>query len=106
MKTIALDAPVFAFVVGTRVALAAGIGLLLAEKLPAQRRRAIGATLVAIGAASTVPAAISVVRGLRQSRQRSLEAGTTRGENIAPDENLVGAIRFPRRGNGGGRSLD
>jgi len=104
MKTIALDVPVFAFVVGTRVALAAGVGLLLSEKLPARRRRAIGATLIAIGAASTLPAAISVVKGLRESRRR-IESDATGVENNAGDDNMVGAIRFPRRGNGGVRSL-
>ena len=43
MRSIVLDPPTFAFVVGTRVALAAGIGLLVSERLPAARRRAIGA---------------------------------------------------------------
>jgi hypothetical protein len=92
MKTMVLDLPAFAFVVGTRVALAGGIGLLLSETLPAQRRRAIGAALVMLGAATTVPAAIAVVRGLRQSRRRSRERG------IAYDERLIGATRFPRKG--------
>ena len=41
MKTMTLDAPVFAFVVATRAALAGGIGLLLSERLSAERRRAL-----------------------------------------------------------------
>ena len=49
MKTMALDAPVFAFVVATRAALAGGVGLLLSERLSAERRRALGAALVAVG---------------------------------------------------------
>ncbi len=89
MKSLLLDLPSFAFIVGTRVALAAGIGLLISEKLPAARRRAIGATLVAIGAATTVPALMSVRRGARRSR---IESTTDR------DERLIGATRFPRKG--------
>jgi hypothetical protein len=46
----------FAFVVGTRVALALGVGLLVSARLPSKLRRAIGATLVGIGAVSTIPA--------------------------------------------------
>lgn len=92
MKTIVLDVPAFAFVVGTRAALAAGVGFLLSKGLPVARRRAIGATLVAIGAATTIPAAISVIRGLRQSRRQSWESG------FAFDERLIGVTRFPRKG--------
>jgi len=41
---------------------------------PRQARcRAIGATLVAIGAATTIPAAVSAIHGLRQSRRPSWE---------------------------------
>jgi hypothetical protein len=92
MKTMVLDIPAFAFVVGTRVSLAGGIGLLLSDTLSAQRRRAIGAALVMVGAATTLPAAITVVRGFRRSRRRSRERG------IAHDERLIGARRFPRKG--------
>lgn len=55
--------PMFGFVVATRAALAAGIGLLVANRIPERRRRAIGLTLVSIGAATTIPAAIAVFRG-------------------------------------------
>ncbi|HKC54959.1 MAG TPA: hypothetical protein VKC35_02510 [Vicinamibacterales bacterium] len=53
----------FGFVVATRAALAAGIGLLLADRIPESRRRAIALTLVSIGAATTIPAAMAVFRG-------------------------------------------
>ena len=91
MRSLVLNPPTFAFVVGTRVALAAGIGLLVSEKLPAARRRAIGAALVAVGAVTTVPAAISVMRGLRRSRSLPPQA-------VNRDEGLIGATRFPRKG--------
>ena len=63
MKTVVLGMPMFGFVVATRAALAAGIGLLLADRIPESRRRAIALTLVSIGAATTIPAAMAVFRG-------------------------------------------
>ena len=62
MKTVTLKLPVLGFVVGTRAALAFGAGLLLAGRIPERRRRAIGMTMVAIGAASTIPAVMSIRR--------------------------------------------
>jgi drug/metabolite transporter (DMT)-like permease len=55
-----LSPSILGFVIGTRAALAFGLGLLLADRIPEPRRRAIGLTLVAMGAASTIPAAISL----------------------------------------------
>lgn len=49
------------FVVVTRAFLAAGIGLLVAGRLSDKQRRVIGATLVAIGAVTTVPALMAVI---------------------------------------------
>ena len=68
---------VLGFVVGTRAALAAGVALLVSSRLTAARRRRLGLTLIAIGAATTVPAAYSVVRGSRRERDRSLVRGRT-----------------------------
>ena len=65
MKSIVLDVPVFGFIVATRAALGVGIGLLLAERIPAERRRVIGRTLIAIGAMTTIPAARILRRTLR-----------------------------------------
>ncbi len=62
MTRLLITPPQLLFVVGTRVALALGIGLLVADRIPKARRRAIGLTLVGIGAATTIPAAISVLR--------------------------------------------
>ena len=55
-----LTPPLLGFVVGTRAALGFGLGLLLGARIPEPRRRAVGLTLVAIGAATTIPAALSV----------------------------------------------
>ena len=60
MNDLVLSPPLLGFVVGTRAALGFGLGLLLASRIPESRRRAVGLTLVAIGAATTIPAAMSV----------------------------------------------
>jgi hypothetical protein len=60
MKNVELNLPTFAFVVSTRAALAAGLGLLLSQRLSGPQRRAVGWTLVAVGAATTIPAAMAV----------------------------------------------
>ena len=92
MKNVVLDLPTFGFVVGTRAALGAGIGLLVADKLPAARRRVLGAILVATGAITTIPAAISVIRGVGKSGRRGMSSPVRR------DDQMVGTARFPRKG--------
>ena len=74
MKTFALNLPTFGFVVATRTMLGVGIGLLLSERLPVERRRAVGLALVAIGAATTVPAIAAVRRARGQHRLRAAVA--------------------------------
>ena len=57
MRRVALTIPQVAFIAGTRSALAFGAALLLSSKIDTPRRRALGWTLVAFGAATTIPAA-------------------------------------------------
>jgi hypothetical protein len=64
MRNLALDFPTLGFVVTTRAALGVGVGLLLAERLSPDQRRAVGIALVAIGAATTVPAVMAVFRSM------------------------------------------
>jgi hypothetical protein len=64
-----MSIPELVLVAGTRVMLGAGIGLLVAEKLGRKRRVAVGATLFAIGALSTIPLALRV-----HARRRRLKA--------------------------------
>ena len=64
MKHLILDLPTFGFVVATRAALGVGIGLLIADRLPESQRRRAGLALIALGAATTIPAARAVIRGL------------------------------------------
>jgi hypothetical protein len=70
MRTKTLTIPEVGFIAGTRAALAAGIALLVADRLSASSRRAVGITLVAIGAATTVPAAMMLF-----GRRTDLAAG-------------------------------
>ena len=61
MKKLELTLPEFALVVGTRAMIGAGVGLLVADKINDDKRKAIGWTLFAIGALSTIPLAIEVL---------------------------------------------
>ena len=61
MKERRLTIPEIMLIGGTRVALGAGLGLLLGDKLNDDQRRAVGWTLLAVGAVSTVPLAINVL---------------------------------------------
>ena len=92
MTTITLNLPTFGFIVSTRAALGVGIGLLVSERLPVRRRRAIGAALVAVGAVTTVIAARSVFGSVRRPKRREMSATVHR------DERLIGATRFARKG--------
>ncbi len=88
MRTVTLALPTFAFIMTTRAALAAGVALLVADRVPAARRRALGTVLVAVGAATTVPALLLARRSLRRSGRSTVDS----------DPRLIGATRFPRKG--------
>ncbi len=61
MKTSDLTLPEIALIAGTRGMLGAGAGLLLADRLNDDQRKAIGWTLLIIGAISTIPLAVEVL---------------------------------------------
>ena len=58
MKRFNLPAPAFFFIVATRALLGAGVALLVSDKLGRRQRKAVGTTLVAIGALTTIPALV------------------------------------------------
>lgn len=62
-----ISLPELALIAGTRAALGAGLGLLLADRLPEGQRRAVGWTLVLVGAVSTIPLAWDVLGKSRPS---------------------------------------
>jgi len=61
MRERSLTIPQIGIIAGTRVALGAGIGLLLAEKVGAKRKGA-GWALLAVGALTTIPIVINVLK--------------------------------------------
>src|SRR5262245_41541678 len=89
MRLITLPLRAVFFVIATRAALAAGVGLLLAERIPTDRRRRIATALIAFGAITTIPAARLASRAIKRPAAMSA---------IHSDPKLVGATRFPRKG--------
>jgi hypothetical protein len=71
MNNVVLSPPRFGFIVATRAALAAGIGLLISQRLSEGRLRRVGKTLVAVGALATIPSALFLARGRRRRPGRS-----------------------------------
>jgi hypothetical protein len=61
MKTRPISMPEIGLVAGTRFALGAGVGLLLADWLNHGQRRAVGWTLAALGALTTVPLVMEII---------------------------------------------
>ena len=61
MKKSELTLPEIALIAGTRGMLKAGAGLLLADRLNNNQRKAIGWTLFIVGAISTIPLVIEVL---------------------------------------------
>jgi len=64
-KTAEVKLPTLALIAATRGMLGAGAGLLLAPRLRRRRQRVMGWTLLAVGALSTIPLALSVLSGRR-----------------------------------------
>ena len=75
MKTVVLNLPTFGFVVATRAMLGAGIGLLLADQLSDDQRKAVGWTLVGVGALTTLPILLHV-RGTQMPSSAEIENET------------------------------
>jgi hypothetical protein len=60
MKARPLTFPEIGLIAGTRALAGAGAALLLADRLTAEQRRAIGWTLLLVGVVSTIPLALEV----------------------------------------------
>jgi hypothetical protein len=67
MKETRISVPELALVAGTRVALGAGIGLLVADCLSPDQRRGAGWALLLVGALTTIPLAFEVLGKERRS---------------------------------------
>jgi hypothetical protein len=77
MRQTTLRATDLMLLIGTRVALGVGIGLLLATRLNERARRGAGVALLAVGALTTVPMALNIRAG--SQRRLESEGGADRG---------------------------
>jgi hypothetical protein len=57
-----LTIPEIILIAGTRVALGVGIGLLLSDKFSDDQRKGAGWTLAAVGALTTIPIVVNVLK--------------------------------------------
>jgi len=67
MRETRISLPELILVAGTRAALGGGLGLLLADRLSVDQRKAVGWTLFLVGALTTIPLAFEVFGGKRLS---------------------------------------
>jgi hypothetical protein len=74
MRKTSLAIPIVALIGATRGMLGAGIALLIADRMNAERRTKVGRILFAIGALSTIPLATAVLRS--RNRGNSLRRGS------------------------------
>ena len=75
MKERSLTMPELILIAGTRVALGAGVGLLVAGKVNDSKRKGAGWALLAVGVLTTFPLLLNVLGkgGPSTSRKRSVE---------------------------------
>jgi hypothetical protein len=80
MKPKTLTVPELILLAGTRVALGAGIGLLLSGRLNRDQRKAAGWALFAVGGLSSIPLAMEVLgrRPLLHTEPAEQEEGALR----------------------------
>src|SRR6266404_3493803 len=60
INDVKITRPELGFIVMTRAMLGAGVALLLADRLSRDQRKAVGVTLLLIGAVTTIPAVLAV----------------------------------------------
>ena len=68
MRKTQITLPELALIAATRGLLGAGIGLLLADRLSDVQRKAVGWSLLAIGALSTIPLAVEVLSEIQPEK--------------------------------------
>ena len=71
MKERVFTIPEIALIAGTRVALGAGAGLLLAGKMNDNKRQGAGWALFAVGVLTTIPLFIGVLNKKRQENRQA-----------------------------------
>jgi hypothetical protein len=78
MNRTPLSLPEIGIIAATRAALGAGIGLLLSDRLSNEQRRAVGWTLFGVGALSTVPILVAVLKSQRDVTGRTSDGSARR----------------------------
>ena len=73
MKRVDLALPEFGFIVATRAALGAGIGLLATQRACRRARQRVGTALLAVGVLTTLPAAF-LLFGRRSQSPKTVAA--------------------------------
>jgi hypothetical protein len=79
VRILELSIPEFAFIVATRAAMAAGLGLLASAGLRRRERRLLGLALLGVGAVTTVPAVLALRRALSPPRSDDFDSSRTAG---------------------------
>lgn len=85
-----LSIPELAIISGTRAALGAGLGLLLADKLGRERRKGFGWALLSVGAITTIPIVVQLAtsndRHVEQNERNALpDPGVSRNRRSVDD---------------------
>jgi len=65
MKRTTVTIEQIGLIAATRGLAGAGLGLLLADKLPEKRRKSIGLKLLLVGALTTLPLVVEVIQGMK-----------------------------------------
>ncbi|QYY33677.1 hypothetical protein K2O51_30995 (plasmid) [Cupriavidus pinatubonensis] len=68
MKQVSLTIPEIGLIAGTRAAGAAGLALLLSDRMNPDQRRAVGWTLLAVGVITTVPLVAQLLGKLQSDK--------------------------------------
>jgi hypothetical protein len=76
--------PTIGLIAGTRAALGVGLGLIVADRLSPEMRRAAGWALVAIGALTTFPLVAEVLGSKRSTSQMAKTDLRVRQDSISP----------------------
>jgi hypothetical protein len=84
--------PELALIGATRAMMGVGIGLLLAGRLGRKQRIAVGSTLLAVGALTTIPLAFEVLGRGRRTPLETGRAGIRSGEAGLEPQPSVGQI--------------
>ncbi len=66
MKRANVPLPLFALFGATRGMAGVGVGMLLADRITKRRRKALGKLLLGIGATSTLPLLVAIIRAARR----------------------------------------